>query len=192
VLLQNSTISASVADGPGGGGNISIDPQFVILQNSQILAQAAQGQGGAITIVAGLFLPDATSVVNADSGSGLNGNITIQSPNSPASGKIIPLSDRPLIATALLSQRCAALAGGHFSSFTLAGRESLPAEPGGWLSSPLALAISNSGSAPLTEAGLSISSSEPTEEMPLLSLRQIAPPGFLSQTFAVDSAGCGS
>ena len=54
-MLQDSLISASVADGPGGGGNISIDPQFVILQNSQILAQAAQGQGGAITIIANLF-----------------------------------------------------------------------------------------------------------------------------------------
>ena len=68
VLLQNSKITASVADGPGGGGNISIDPQFVILQNSQILAQAAQGQGGAITIIASLFLQDANSIVNADSG----------------------------------------------------------------------------------------------------------------------------
>ena len=90
VLLQNSLISASVADGPGGGGNISIDPQYVILQNSQILA-TAQGQGGAITITANLFLPDANSIVSADSGSGLNGTVTIQSPNAPGGGEIIPL-----------------------------------------------------------------------------------------------------
>jgi large exoprotein involved in heme utilization and adhesion len=137
VLLENSRVSASVADGSGGGGNISIDPQFVILQNSQILAQAAQGQGGAITIIANLFLSDANSIVNADSGSGVNGTITIQSPNAPISGQIQPLGKTPLIATSLLNQHCASLAGGQFSSFTVAGRDSLPTEPGSWLASPL-------------------------------------------------------
>jgi large exoprotein involved in heme utilization and adhesion len=206
VLLQNSTISASVADGPGGGGNISIDPQFVILQNSQILAKAAQGQGGAITITAGLFLPDANSTVNADSGSGLNGTVTIQSPISQAGGKIIPLSQKPLIATTLLNQRCAALAGGELSSFTVAGRDSLPSEPAGWLSSPLATLSAGEGLEPRGE-GLALATDEGRpplappyqgggdgdEETPVLSLRKIAPPGFLSQTFAVDwSVGCTS
>jgi hypothetical protein len=96
--VQNSAISASVADGPGGGGNVSIDPQYVILQNGQILAQAADGTGGNISITAGLFLPDANSVVSADSGSGVNGTVTIQSPVSPASGKMVPLGQKPLIA----------------------------------------------------------------------------------------------
>lgn len=142
VQLTNSTISASVADGPGGGGNISIDPQFVILQNSQILAQAAAGQGGKITIVItnnGLYLPDATSVVNADSGSGVNGTVTIQSPISQAGGKVVPLSNTPVETPALLGQRCAALASaGQYSSFVVAGRDTVPTEPGGWLVSPLA------------------------------------------------------
>ena len=110
----------------------------MILQNSQILAQAAQGQGGAITITANLFLPDANSIVNADSGSGLHGTVTIQSPNAPGSGQVQPLGKTPLQATSLLNQHCAALAGGEFSSFTVAGRDSLPTEPGSWLASPLA------------------------------------------------------
>jgi large exoprotein involved in heme utilization and adhesion len=182
VLLTNSLISASVADGPGGGGNISIDPQFVILQNSQILAQAAQGQGGTITITANLFLPDANSIVNADSGSGLHGTVTIQSPNAPASGKIQPLGKTPLQATSLLNQSCAALAGGEFSSFTVAGRDSLPTEPGSWLASPLAT----------LSAGMTPGTS-PAGETAFLSLRQIAPAGFLTQAFAVDwSASCTS
>jgi hypothetical protein len=218
VQLTNSTISASVADGPGGGGNISIDPQFVILQNSQILAQAAQGKGGSITITAGLFLPDATSIVNADSGSGQNGTITIQSPIAPASGKIIPLPQKPLIATSLLSQRCAALAGGNFSSFTVAGRDSLPAEPGSWLSSPLAALSEGSQLEPRAE-GVAFESDEGRpplappyqgggegetlrtgerreaggeDELPIVSLRRIAPPGFLTQAFAADWSGCTS
>jgi hypothetical protein len=183
VLLQDSLISASVADGRGGGGNISIDPQFVILQNSQILAQAAQGQGGAITITAGLFLPDANSKVNADSGSGLHGTVTIQSPNAPASGKIQPLGKTPLPATSLLNQPCASLAGGEFSSFTVAGRDSLPTEPGSWLASPLYAAGVGEGQGVRGE-GLEGATA-------WLSLRQIAPAGFLTQAFALDwAAGC--
>ncbi|MCM3903955.1 MAG: filamentous hemagglutinin N-terminal domain-containing protein [Pyrinomonadaceae bacterium] len=187
VLLENSRISASVADGEGGGGNISIDPQFVILQNSQILAQAAQGQGGAITITTNLFLPDANSIVNADSGSGLNGTVTIQSPNAPASGKIQPLGKTPLLPTSLLNQHCASLAGGEFSSFTVAGRDSLPTEPGSWLASPLALTTLSAG------MGKAARGEGLEDETALLSLRQIAPAGFLTQAFAVDwSEGCQS
>ena len=205
VWLQDSTISASVADGPGGGGNISIDPQFVILQNSQILA-TAQDQGGTITIITNLFLQDANSIVSADSGSGLHGTVTIQSPNSPISGQIQPLGKTPLIATALLNQRCASLAGGEFSSFTVAGRNSLPTEPGSWLTSPLATLSAGTG----TEEGLSglsslsgvsgvvqaglvthqtnqIDKTDQTDQF-LLSLRQIAPAGFLTQAFALDRA----
>jgi hypothetical protein len=44
----------------------------------------------------------------------------------------------------------------------------------------------------LSEATSHRISSEPAEETPLLFLRQIAPPGFLTQAFAVDSAGCTS
>ena len=68
----------------------------------------------------------------------MNGTVTIQSPNAPTSGHIQPLDKSPLQATSLLNQRCASLAGGEFSSFTVAGRDSLPTEPGGWLASPLA------------------------------------------------------
>ena len=142
VQLTNSQLNASVqGSSTTVGGNITIDPQYVILQNSQILAQATQGQGGAISITitnGGLFLPDATSTVSASSQFGVNGTVTIQSPNAPASGKIQPLGKTPLLATSLLNQRCAALAGGEFSSFTVAGRDSLPTEPGSWLASPLA------------------------------------------------------
>jgi filamentous hemagglutinin family protein len=195
VYLVNSPISASVADGRGGGGNISIDPQFVILQNSQILAKAADGQGGAITITTNLFLPDANSIVNADAnpGSGVNGTVTIQSPNAPASGHIQPLDKSPLQATSLLNQRCAALAGGEFSSFTVAGRDSLPTEPGSWLASPLAIGLTKTGDTLTEKGGGHAGINDITDEPAQLSLRQIAPAGFLTQVFAVDlSAGCTS
>jgi large exoprotein involved in heme utilization and adhesion len=209
VQLTNSTISASVLDGTGGGGSVNIDPQSVVLLNSQILAQAVQGAGGNISIATNLLLADVNSTISASSQFGQNGTITIQSPISPASGKIIPLSQKPLIPTSLLSQRCAALAGGNFSSFTMAGRDSLPAEPGGWQSSPLAIAALSEGEGESRLSSLSgkgrsgipsyqIDQIDQKDEIDktdqtVLSLRQIAPLGFLTQAFAVDwSASCAS
>jgi large exoprotein involved in heme utilization and adhesion len=206
VQLTNSTISASVLDGAGGGGSVNIDPQFVLLQNSQILAQATQGLGGNISITTNLLLPDANSVISASSQFGVNGTVAIQSPNAPGAGEIIPLSQEPLLPTSLLNQRCASLAGGEFSSFTVAGRDSLPTEPGSWLASPLYAAgmgtgeglsglSSLSGVSGVVRGGLAAHQMDQIDQtdQSLLSLRQIAPAGFLTQAFAVDwSAGCQS
>src|SRR4030095_15594188 len=79
-----------------------------------------------IPITTNLLFPDSTSVISASSQLGQQGTIIIQSPISPASGKIVPLGQKPLLAITLLSQRCAALAGGHASSFTVAGRDGVP------------------------------------------------------------------
>jgi large exoprotein involved in heme utilization and adhesion len=205
VQLTNSQLNASVqGSSTTVGGNITIDPLYVMLQNSQILAQATQGQGGAISITitnGGLFLPDANSTISASSQFGVNGTITIQSPNAPISGQIQPLGKTPLIATSLLNQHCASLAGGEFSSFTVAGRDSLPTEPGSWLASPLyaagvGLGIKAEGGK--TEGarleGLSASAGQVVSgqwrvgDRQILSLRQIAPAGFLTQAFAVEGA----
>jgi len=197
VHLTNSQLNASVqGSATTVGGNITIDPQFVILQNSQVLAQATQGQGGNISITTNLLLPDANSVISASSQFGVNGTVTIQSPNAPISGQIQPLGKTPLLATSLLNQRCASLVGGEFSSFTVAGRNSLPTEPGGWLTSPLALTTLSEGTG-LASRGEGLEGTplgtSPAGRTPLLSLRQIAPAGFLTQTFAVDwSASCTS
>ena len=193
VQLINSTISASVLDGTGGGGSVDIDPQYVLMQNSQILAQAIHGPGGNITINitnGGLFLPDANSVISASSQFGVNGTVTIQSPNAPASGQIQPLGKTPLQATSLLNQHCASLADGEFSSFTVAGRDSLPTEPGTWLASPLATLNAGLGLGAKAEGG---KAEGERPDIQILSLRQIAPAGFLTQAFAVDwSANCQS
>lgn len=214
VLLTNSTISASVLDGTGGGGSVDIDPLFVILANSQILATAVQGAGGNIFITTNLLLLDGNSAISASSQFGQNGTITIQSPNAPISGQIHPLGKTPLLATSLLNQQCASVAGGQFSSFTVGGRSSVPTEPGSWLTSPIAMAgveprltaeggkaegLSHlSGVSDGVQAGLAAHQIDQTDQIDKtdqspLSLRQIAPAGFLTRTFAVDrSAGCTS
>jgi len=193
VELSNSTISASVLDGTGGGGSVDIDPQFVILQNSQILAQAVQGPGGNINITitnGGLFLPDATSVVSASSQFGQNGAVTIQAPIAPAGGKIQPLGKAPLQVTALLSQRCAAIARGEVSSFVVAGRDTLPTEPGGWLTSPLAFGSPEAGAA--MQAGVPSVESE-SDNPTIVSLRRLPSSSKVAQLLGDDwVTGCGS
>lgn len=187
VQLSNSTISASVLNGTGGGGSVNIDPQFVILQNSQIKANADQGSGGNIFISitnGGLFLPDANSRVTASSGNpALDGTVIIQSPNAPAGGKIQPLGKAPLQVTALLTQRCAAIARGEVSSFVVAGRDTLPTEPGGWLPSPLAFGASEAGSA--VEAGMPVMKSLPDSQA-LVSLRRLPSASKVAQFVADD------
>jgi large exoprotein involved in heme utilization and adhesion len=139
VRLTNSQISTSVAgsETDTAGGNITIDPQFVILQNSQIIAQANAGSGGTINIVAGVFVADPASLVDASAKSGNSGTVSIQSPVQNLGEQLTPLTQQFSSAAALLAQRCAArVADGKFSTFVVAGREGLPAEPGGFLASP--------------------------------------------------------
>ncbi|MDH5739418.1 MAG: filamentous hemagglutinin N-terminal domain-containing protein [Nitrospira sp.] len=203
VRVSNGEISTSVHSGAGRGGNITIDPKTVILQNgSKVFAQAVQGSGGNITITTPLYLKDATSRVNADSQFGLNGSVTIQSPTSNLSGTVGQLASKTSPPQVLLQNRCVALAGGEQSTFILAGRDALPSEPGGWLSSPVAMEHWT-GEVPEnhvsrlmvrsrgwnTQPSLVMSKDETT----VLSLRQLTPSGFLVRPFAESApTGCGS
>ncbi len=200
VRLVNGEISTSVHSGAGSGGNITIDPNAVILQNnSTIFAQAMQGRGGNIMITTPLFLADSTSLVNADSRFGLSGTVTIQSPTSNLSGTVKQLTSKPSETQALLQNRCAALAGGEQSTFIVAGRDTLPSQPGAWLSSPISmdhwikedsehtarLMVNNIGMNEIP-AGVHLAGPD------VLSLRRLTPPGFLVRTLAIGPTGCPS
>jgi filamentous hemagglutinin family protein len=202
--MINSRMTASVQQGSNTfGGNITIDPEFVILQNqSQILATAVEGTGGNILIVTPVFLRDQTSIVDASSQFGRSGTVTIQSPTSQLAGTLATLPQSVRQAAALTTVRCAAQMGGQASSFVVAGRDTLPTEPGGWLMSALATASAGAG-----ERGLSGLSApdrpgtpshqtdprEQTDPTPVLPLRRMTPTGFLTQAFAIEgAAGCGS
>jgi large exoprotein involved in heme utilization and adhesion len=139
VRLLDSTISTSVAGAANdsNGGNISIDPDFVILKGSQILAQAFAGDGGAIDVTAGLFLADATSILDASSTLGVSGTVQINAPINNLSSVVGRLPESMLAVQTLLRAACAAkLAQGATSSFVERGRDGIPAGPDGWLASP--------------------------------------------------------
>jgi filamentous hemagglutinin family protein len=140
VHLKNSQITASVFGGPKtAGGNILIDPNFIILQNSQIIAQAIQGAGGNINLAFNQALvTDARSTISASSEFGVSGTVNINSPTQNLSGALVPLEQNFLSGSTLSNQRCAArMAEGQISTFIVTEHEGLPQEPGGMLLSGL-------------------------------------------------------
>jgi hypothetical protein len=138
--LRDSGVTATVGGGPETvGGNMTIAPKFLILEGSQIIANAFEGRGGKIQITAEVFLADPASRVTASSTLGLSGVADIRAPVTNVSGVVAPLPQRFLSAAAVLPTRCAERRrGGRTSSFVLAGRDSLPVEPGAVWPSPLA------------------------------------------------------
>ncbi|NOU10688.1 MAG: S-layer family protein, partial [Nitrospira sp.] len=200
-LVNNSEISTSVKGTEGSGGNIFIDPKVVILESSNVTANAVTGAGGNITFVTPLFLADSASRVSASSERGPSGTVTIQSPTANLSGTVGQLVSKASPPQVLLQNRCIALAGGEQSTFILAGRDTLPIEPGGWLRSPVSMEHWT-GEDTEHASGLIVRRNRPNElprmirpmdKTRVLSLRGLTPPGFLVQAFAGDSpTGCRS
>ncbi len=115
--LYNSSITSSVSGGLGNGGNISIDPNFVVLRSSRIAADAFGGNGGNVSIVAGQFVASPDSTVTASSMLGLEGNVVIRAPSEDISGEIERLPENVIDASSLFKSGCAAVGSGY-SRFT--------------------------------------------------------------------------
>jgi len=139
VELIDSKITASVGGGPQTtGGNITIDPQYVILNDSKVIANAYEGKGGNIKINADIFLSSPESVVSASSKLGISGTVDIRAPITNLSETLAPIQENFLSAEELLRDRCAAkIRGGKYSSFVVSGRDGLPIRPGSVLPSPI-------------------------------------------------------
>ncbi len=135
IELIQSEVSTSVESGFGGGGNILIDPEFVVLNNSAVIANAFGGPGGNIRIVADNFVPSADSLVQASSQQSVDGTIAIESPENDIAGQIAKLPAAYLAATDLLPEPCAARRSGAASSFLITGRGGLALDPDDYLPS---------------------------------------------------------
>ena len=148
--LRGSRISASVTDNLGGGGDITIDPTFVILQNSQILAQAFGGVGGDISITAQYFITDQASVIDASSQFNRSGSVQITTPNADAAKDLGVLPAAYVDLSALIRESCASrVARGTGNSFVGVGRGALP-------EAPRALAYSDYGYAKAPAGALAV------------------------------------
>lgn len=201
IQVVDSSISTSVLGAEGNGGNIFIDPKVVVLQGSEVTAKAVGGAGGNITFVTPLFLTDSASLVSASSERGPSGTVTIQSPTSNLSGAVGQLTAKTSPPQVLLQNRCVAKSSNLQSSFILAGRDALPADPSGWLSSPVAIEHWTGEDVEEHASGLMVRRITPNQSSALLtsmsegetlSLRGLTPPGFLVRTFATGLIGCTS
>jgi filamentous hemagglutinin family protein len=139
VQLVDGRITATAKGGQGSGGNITIDPEFVVLDHSQIRADAQGGPGGNITIVAGTFLTT-DSAVTASSATNVQGTVSITEETSDLSRTVVRLPEAPLQAAALLRESCAArFAEGKISTLALGTRDGVPPEPGDFPAKPLSV-----------------------------------------------------
>ena len=127
--LIDGEITASVSS--GSGGNIVIDPVFVILEGeSRIVAQAIEGSGGNISITTDALLASQESVISASSELGVQGTVEIHSPETDVAGTLASLPETILEAAALMKERCAARKGGESAgSFVWTGRQGVSWSP---------------------------------------------------------------
>jgi large exoprotein involved in heme utilization and adhesion len=135
IRLENSQVTTSVESSTGGGGNISIDPEFMILQGTTISANAFGGPGGNVTIVANNFVADAFTSITASSALSTPGTVQIQSPDNNLASDIAQLPSAPIDASRLMQGSCSARRASAPSSFQVAGRGGVPADPDGYLPS---------------------------------------------------------
>jgi filamentous hemagglutinin family protein len=139
VYLLGGNITTSVLGAGGTGGNIDIDPQFVILQGgSNVLANAknpAATQAGNIYITGDYILISPDSLVEATGPTNdTNGEIIIRGPDGELSRSLAQLPESYLDATGFRKGGCGAAQTG-LSSLVLAGRGGIPAQPTGYVPS---------------------------------------------------------
>ena len=137
IQLNDSIITSSV--GGGVGGNINLDPDFIILNNSEVLAQAGEGQGGQIQLTANVVLADPFTNISASAGpAGIDGSVSLDAPIQNLSGTIAPLPEELIKVAQFYSSRCVAQKGGNLSSFVYHQVPALPIQPGDFMNSHVA------------------------------------------------------
>jgi hypothetical protein len=127
ITATAGTVLAANASGAGGsGGNIFIDPTFVILDHSLISANAAIGRGGNIEIISDFFFNNASLITATGA---VAGTITISAPELDLSAGLIDLPSGLVDASTFLREQCARRLTDDFSSFLLLGRGGVSESP---------------------------------------------------------------
>ena len=143
LILQNSSFISAQALNEANGGNLDIDTEFIVAfpnQNNDIIANASQGNGGKINITAdALFgieersLNPITNDINASSDFGLQGEISVNTPEVDPTSGLIELPETVADASDQISQN--PCEQGIGSEFIITGKGGLPPNPNETLNS---------------------------------------------------------
>ncbi|MFK5971165.1 MAG: filamentous hemagglutinin N-terminal domain-containing protein [Candidatus Marithrix sp.] len=121
VYLVNSQVTTSVSEEFGGGGNITVNPKFIILNGSTIFAKAKKGQGGNISITTtGLydFIDEPIeTIINASSEFGMDGIVTVKTPDNNSEEGLFSLPTALFDASKFMNTPCAQKIATNISSF---------------------------------------------------------------------------
>ncbi|MDB6169807.1 MAG: hypothetical protein JWM88_2671, partial [Verrucomicrobia bacterium] len=140
LLLRESQITATAGSvrlagqlsGPSGtigsGGNIFIDPRFVILDHALISANAAAGSGGNIQLFADNFFGSESAITATGTQAG---TINIVAPELDLQNGLAQLSGSLVDASTQLREQCARHLNRDFSSFLVLGRGGVEPAPDG-------------------------------------------------------------
>ncbi len=130
VYLVNSRITTSVSEDFGGGGNIVLNPKFVVLDGSQVFAKAKKGAGGNINITTtGVYNfsgETIAEIINASSEFGVDGIITIATPDNNSDEGMFALPATLLDVSALLDTPCGQRVAENLSSFIVTTNAGTP------------------------------------------------------------------
>ncbi|MGE0087434.1 MAG: filamentous hemagglutinin N-terminal domain-containing protein [Desulfococcaceae bacterium] len=138
--MNSSDITTSVEAENGDGGNINLDTKFIVMDYSRIIARAVGGDGGNIDIfTTGIFrfAPESESPIDASSQLGVDGIVTVNSPETDISGSLLVLPSSFSDPTQWMSTPCAARSGADVSRFVFLGQDAVPSPLDDWLYSPI-------------------------------------------------------
>jgi filamentous hemagglutinin family protein len=136
IFLMDSKITSSVLGGKENAGNIDTFADTIVMNRSNIIAKADQGRGGNIHIVAEQFIQSADSVVDASSNKGIDGEVTIDSPEINAESGLIFLSSDFLDASQWMKNSCGHRFTENTSRLIVRGKDATPTKPDDLHSSP--------------------------------------------------------
>ncbi|KPA13068.1 secreted protein containing Filamentous hemagglutinin [Candidatus Magnetomorum sp. HK-1] len=126
IYLLDSKITSSVLGGKDNAGSIDAFADNVLMNRSQIIAKADKGRGGNIHIVAQQFLQSATSIVDASSNKGIDGQVTIDSPEANASSGLATMPTDLLNAQQWMRTPCDARTTEEISRLVVHGLDASP------------------------------------------------------------------
>jgi len=133
-VLGGNTDSGSVL---ADSGNVLIDATLLLLDDSAITARAVSGVGGRIDIGSTFLLRSTSTLLDASSSLGVDGEVTVAGFDIDLNSDIAPLPADFLDAQRWLSQPCSSRLGTDVNRLTIAGRSGAYRVPSDFIPSPL-------------------------------------------------------